>query len=119
MLQKARQLSAEETTDLTQLESIWYEGNVESGKHYNWTRYYALNLHSVFYRGTVEFRCFNSTLHAEQAAAYVNLCLAMSAQAINQRSAVMQKTHSDNELFTFRVWLVRLGLNGPEFKKHA
>ena len=116
MLQKARQLSAEETTDLTQLESIWYEGNVESGKHYNWTRYYALNLHSVFYRGTVEFRCFNSTLHAEQAAAYVNLCLAMSAQAINQRSAVMQKTHSDNELFTFRLWLVRLGLNGPEFK---
>ena len=27
-----------------------------------------------------------------------------------------RKTHSDNELFTFRVWLVRLGLNGPEFK---
>ena len=29
----------------------------------------------------------------------------------------MRKTHSDNELFTFRVWLVRLGLNGPEFKE--
>nr|WP_325256800.1 amidoligase family protein [Oscillibacter sp.] len=82
----------------------------------SWTRYYALNLHAVFYRGTVEFRCFNSTLHADRAAAYINLCLAMSAQAINQRSAIMQKTHSDNELFTFRVWLVRLGLNGPEFK---
>ena len=116
MLRKARQLSAEETTDLTQLESIWYEGNIESGKHYSWTRYYALNLHAVFYRGTVEFSCFNSTLHADRAAAYINLCLAMSAQAINQRSAIMQKTHSDNELFTFRVWLVRLGLNGPEFK---
>ena len=64
----------------------------------------------------MEFRCFNSTLHADRAAAYINLCLAMSAQAINQRSAYMQKTHSDNELFTFRVWLVRLGLNGPEFK---
>ncbi len=49
-------------------------------------------------------------------AAYVNLCLAMSAQAIAQRSTVMRKTHSDNELFTFRVWLVRLGLNGDEFK---
>lgn len=117
MLQKARQqLSAEETTDLTQLERIWYEGNVKSNEHYNWTRYYALNLHSVFYRGTVEFRCFNSTLHAGRAAAYVNLCLAMSAQAIAQRSTVMRKTQSDNELFTFRVWLVRLGLNGPEFK---
>ena len=116
MLQKARQLSAEETKDLTQLESIWYEGNIRSSEHYNWTRYYALNLHSVFYRGTVEFRCFNSTLHAGRAAAYINLCLAMSAQAIAQRSTVMRKTHSDNELFTFRVWLVRLGLNGPEFK---
>ena len=116
MLEKARQLSAEETRDLTQLEDIWYEGNIRHHEHYNWTRYYALNLHSVFYRGTVEFRCFNSTLHAGRAKAYIDLCLAMSAQAVNQRSTVMRKTHSDNELFTFRVWLVRLGLNGPEFK---
>lgn len=118
MLRKARQLlSAEETTDLTQLERIWYEGNVSSSEHYNWTRYYALNLHSVFYRGTVEWRCFNSTPNPELAAAYVNLCLAMSAQAIAQRSTIMRKTHSDNELFTFRVWLVRLGLNGNEFRE--
>lgn len=116
MLVQARRLSADETQDLTQLERIWYEGDVSSGEHYNWTRYHALNLHSVFYRGTVEWRCFNSTLHAGRAAAYVNLCLAISAQAIAQRSTVMRKTHSDNELFTFRVWLVRLGLNGSEFK---
>ena len=117
MLRQARTLSSDETTDLTQLEKIWYEGNVESTEHYNWTRYYALNLHSVFFRGTVEWRCFNSTLHAGKVAAYVNLCLAISAQAIAQRSTVMRKTHSENELFTFRVWLVRLGLNGPEFKE--
>lgn len=116
MLMQARRLSADETQDLTQLERIWYEGNGGSREHYNWTRYHALNLHSVFYRGTVEWRCFNSTLHAGRAAAYVNLCLAISAQAIAQRSTVMKKTHSDNELFTFRVWLVRLGLNGSEFK---
>ena len=116
MLRQARQLSSEETGDLTQLESIWYEGNVRSGDHYNWTRYYALNLHSVFFRGTVEWRCFNSTLHAGRAKAYIDLCLAISAQASSQRSTVMRKTQSDNELFTFRVWLVRLGLNGPEFK---
>ena len=116
MLKKARTLSADETKDLTQLEQIWYEGDVSRTEHYNWTRYHALNLHSVFYRGTVEWRCFNSTLHAGKVAAYVNLCLAISAQAIAQRSTVMRKTHSDNELFTFRVWLVRLGLNGDEFK---
>ena len=121
MLKQARTLSAEETSDLTQLEDIWYEGFENDGRtrhdHYNKSRYYALNLHSVFYRGTVEWRCFNSTLDPAKAAAYVNLCLAMSAQAIVQRSAVMQKTRSDNELFTFRVWLVRLGLNGDEFKE--
>lgn len=116
MLKQARRLSSDETRNLTQLENIWYEGDNGSADHYNWTRYYALNLHSVFYRGTVEWRCFNSTLHAGKVAAYVNLCLAISAQAIAQRSTVMRKTHSDNELFTFRVWLVRLGLNGEEFK---
>ena len=116
MLRQARQLSSDETKDLTQLEQVWYEGHVENDEHYNWTRYHALNLHSVFYRGTVEWRCFNATLHAGKIAAYVNLCLAISAQAIAQRSTVMRKTHSENELFTFRVWLVRLGLNGEEFK---
>ena len=120
MLQQARKLSSDETKNLTQLEDIWYEGFENDGRtrhdHYNRSRYYALNLHSVFYRGTVEWRCFNSTLHAGKVAAYVNLCLAISAQAIAQRSTVMRKTHSENELFTFRVWLVRLGLNGEEFK---
>ena len=116
MLRQARTLSSDETTDLTQLEQVWYEGDVADREHYNWTRYHALNLHSVFYRGTVEWRCFNSPLHAGKVAAYVNLCLAISAQAIAQRSTVMRKTHSENELFTFRVWLVRLGLNGEEFK---
>ena len=117
MLRQARALSADETKDLTELERIWYEGTDGHSEHYNWTRYHALNLHSVFYRGTVEFRCFNSTLDPARVAAYVNLCLAISAQAIAQRSTVMRKTQSDNELFTFRVWLVRLGLNGPEFKE--
>ena len=90
MLKEARKLSSDETKNLTALESIWYEGNISDREHYNWTRYYALNLHSVFYRGTVEWRCFNSTLHAGKVAAYVNLCLAMSAQAFILRSTVMR-----------------------------
>ena len=117
MLEKARKLASDETKDLTELEEIWYDGfDHDTSKKYNPSRYYALNLHSVFFRGTVEWRCFNSELHPEKIEAYVNLCLAISAQAIRQRSTVMRKTHSDNELFTFRVWLVRLGLNGTEFE---
>ena len=33
-----------------------------------------------------------------------------------QKSARRTKTQSDNEKFTFRTWLIRLGLNGDEFK---
>ena len=67
MLEKIRRLPTNTTMD--RLKREWYEGGDGSYEHYNWTRYYALNLHSVFYRGTVEWRCFNSTLHAGRAKA--------------------------------------------------
>jgi hypothetical protein len=75
-----------------------------------------LNLHSVFQKGTVEFRAFNGDLHAGKIKAYVQFCLAITAQALNQRSASPIKTESTNEKYTFRVWLLRLGLIGDEFK---
>jgi hypothetical protein len=102
--------------NLSQLQRVWYEGSDGSHSHYDQTRYYAVNLHSVFYKGTVEFRMFNSTLHAGRIKAYVHLALAISAQAITQRSSHMKKTTSENEAFTFRTWLLRLGMIGDEFK---
>ena len=91
--------------------------DLENYEHYNWTRYYALNLHSVFYRGTLEWRCFESTLHAGKVRANITLALAISAQAINQSRTVMRKTEiSENPAFTFRTFLLRLGLIGPEYK---
>ncbi len=45
--------------------NIWYEGYSGSRSiHYHNSRYHGLNLHSVFTKGTVEFRLFNSTTHA-------------------------------------------------------
>ena len=83
------------------------EGGDGSYEHYNWTRYYALNLHSVFYRGTLEWRCFESTLHAGKVRANITLALAISAQAINQKRTVMRKTEiSENPAFTFRTFLL-------------
>ncbi len=35
--------------------------------HYHSSRYRACNMHSVFYHGTIEWRLFNSTLHAGEA----------------------------------------------------
>ena len=115
MLEKIRKLPA--NTTMERLKREWYEGSDESDEHYNWTRYYALNLHSVFYRGTLEWRCFESTLHAGKVRANITLALAISAQAINQSRTVMRKTEiSENPAFTFRTFLLRLGLIGPEYK---
>lgn len=98
---------------------IWYESKHWQSRaetHYDRSRYHALNLHAMFSKGTVEFRLFNSTLHAGEVKAYVNLALAISAQAIRQKGCQMNKTVSTNEKFTFRVWLLHLGLSGDEFK---
>ncbi len=101
---------------LDQVSSIWYNGGDGSHEHYHDSRYHCLNLHSVFQKGTVEFRLFNSTTHAGKIKAYIQLCMAISAQALNQRCASRTKTQTTNEKYTFRTWLLRLGLIGDEFK---
>ena len=58
---------------------------------------------------------FNSTLHAGKVKAYIQFSLAISAQAINQHKASAIKTVSQNEKYTFRTWLLRLGMIGDEF----
>lgn len=87
-----------------------------SHEHYHTSRYHCTNLHSVFQKGTIEFRAFNSQLHAGKIKAYLQFCLAITAQAYNQKSARPTRTVSENEKYTFRVWLLRLGLIGDEFK---
>ena len=114
MLTQARRMTADASR--SRLERIWYEGNVHTTQHYNWTRYHALNLHSVFYRGTLEYRMFNSTLHAGRVKAYVHLALGISSQALEQRGSQMHKTQTDNPAFTFRTWLLRMGMIGEEYK---
>ena len=101
---------------MDEVERMWYNGYGGRYNHYDNSRYHALNLHSVFSKGTIEFRMFNSTLHAGEVKAYIQLCLAISHQALVQRGASRIKTQPENEKYTFRTWLLRLGLIGDEFK---
>ena len=110
------ELNRRKPQTLAQVSRIWYNGGDRSSVHYDDSRYHCLNLHSVFQKGTVEFRLFNSTTHAGKIKAYIQFCLAISAQALNQRCASRQKTQTTNEKYTFRTWLLRLGLIGDEFK---
>ena len=51
---------------LEKMADIWYDGYYDDrNAHYNSSRYHCLNLHSVFTKGTVEFRlavCFSEPI---------------------------------------------------------
>lgn len=116
VLEKIRKMP-NSTITMEKFKREWYQGGDGSDEHYNWTRYAALNLHAVFNKGTLEWRCFESTLHAGEVRANITLALAISAQAINQKCTQMRKTPiTENPAFTFRTFLLRLGLIGPEYK---
>ena len=111
-----QEINRKKPQTLQEVKSIWYKGRDGSYEHYHSSRYHCLNLHSVFQKGTIEFRLFNSTTHAGKIKTYIQLCLAISAQALNQSGAGRIKTTSTNEKYTFRTWLLRLGMIGDEFK---
>lgn len=109
------------------VEQIWYSSANDgytggiSHEHYNHTRYHGVNLHSYFSKGTVEFRLFNSTLHAGKIKAYIQFCLAISAWAITSQDKIVFRSMNgytaEQKVTIMRNILTnRLGLYGNEFK---
>ena len=101
-----------------QMNRIWYGYHNQNPQHYDQTRYHGVNLHNVWYRGTVEFRWFQATLHAGKVRAAVQFVLAIAAKALNSRGASSRKREFDpaSAKYDFRVFLLHLGLIGDEFK---
>ena len=108
-------------------EQIWYSSANDgyiggiNYDHYNPTRYHGVNLHSYFSKGTVEFRLFNSTLHAGKIKAYIQFCLAISAWAITSQDKIVFRSmngYSAEQKVTImrNILTNRLGLYGDEFK---
>jgi len=64
----------------------------------------------------VVFRLFEATLDADRILAYDQLCTLLNQMALKSKSASSKKTESDNPKFTFRVFLIRLGMIGDEYK---
>ncbi|MBC8465667.1 amidoligase family protein [bacterium] len=100
------------------LNEMWFGRYLQHPTHYENHRYKALNYNNLYRAiNTIEFRFPNSTLHAGKIRSYVQLFLAISAKALNARSASHRKIQTDNPKFNFRVWLVStLGMKGDEFK---
>jgi len=115
-----KELNEKKPATMAQLRAIWYNEPestaIREHRHYNRTRYTICNLHALFTKGTIEFRVFNSTLHAGEVKAAIQFCLALTHQALTTKKAILRPTISDNEKYTFRCWMLRLGLNGDESK---
>ena len=114
-----RRLNAQKPRTSEDFARCWYatrDWERRAGYHYDESRYHLLNLHSVFQKGTIEFRAFNSTLHAGEVKAYIQLCMAISHMALKSASASPRRPETDNPAYTFRCWLLRLEMNGEEFK---
>lgn len=79
-------------------------------------RYRMINLDSFFSKKGIEFRFFNSTLHAGIVRAYIVFCLALSQKAKCMNRAVPKKSLMENNRYEFRNFLNRLYLSGDEFK---
>lgn len=82
------------------------------------SRYHGLNLHSVWHRGTVEFRYFNGTLDFPKILAYVHLCLCLVGYALRAQRpgrVVPREVEATSAKYDFRCLLLRLGMIGDEF----
>jgi len=113
-----QRIASERPQTLEDLNRLWYGRHNRRPAHYDSSRYHGLNLHSVWFRGTIEFRWFEATLHAGKVKAYVQFVLALAAKALNAKAAAARKRKVTRESskYDFRVLLLRLGMIGDEFK---
>jgi len=104
-------------TTLDAANAIWYGRQNTAPTHYDSTRYHGLNLHNVWFRGTVEFRWFNGTLHAGEIRSYVMLCLglvnyARTAKKVSPKKAKLNL--GDKKWTMYRLVTHLLKLTGED-----
>jgi hypothetical protein len=104
--------------NLEDINRAWYGYHNIAPIHYDASRYHGVNLHNVWFRGTVEYRWFDGTLHAGKIKAYIQFVLALSAKAMRARSSCSKRRefNPDTARYDFRVFLLHLDLIGDEFK---
>lgn len=64
----------------------------------------------------VSFPWFDRALQSEELKAYESFIRRLCDMAINQHRITAKEKETENEKYTFRCFLIRLGFTGPEFK---
>lgn len=100
---------------MQELEQLWYNRPNGQSDHYDCTRYHALNLHSVVADGEADLDICLDFFRVEGGVEQPEFNGALGEHTLEQKRAKPTRTHNSNEKYTFRTWLLRLGLNGEEF----
>lgn len=65
----------------------------------------------------VAFTGFPTAPDHEHLTAFAQLAVLMNQQAISQKRIQAKGVNDENEKYALRTWLLRLGMNGPDFKE--
>lgn len=65
----------------------------------------------------VTFTGFPTAPDREHLTAFAQLAVLMNQQAISQKRIQAKDVNDENEKYALRTWLLRLGMNGPDFKE--
>ena len=101
-----------------ELNRAWFGRSNLNPEHYDPSRYRDLNLATLWRTHTVEIRAAEGSTHAGEVKAVIVLCLALAVKAKTAKaaSAAKREYNEASAKYDFRVFLLRLGLIGDEFK---
>ncbi len=83
--------------DENDLKSVWYgprEVNINLKSKYHHSRYYGVNIHSWFFRRSIEFRYHSGTLNPLKITNFIKICQALVDRAHAIKSAKVRKFES-------------------------
>ena len=102
----------------SELNEAWFGYRNPNPAHYDHSRYRDLNLANLWRIKTAEMRAAEGSTHAGEIKSVIIFCLALAVKAKNSKaaSAAKREYNPASTKYDFRVFLLRLGLSGKEFK---
>ena len=64
----------------------------------------------------VRFTGFPETSDPDEIKAFTELASMMNQSALDQKRIIAKEVKEENEKYAFRIWLIRLGMNGDDYK---
>lgn len=88
-------------TDEKDLMSVWYgaNANVDLKSKYHHSRYYGINIHSWFYRRSIEFRYHSGTMNPIKITRFIKICQGLVDKAKAVKSAKVHNFKSFQDRF--------------------